>query len=63
LNSRVNCLLSMTHLLFHKTPNSVSSEPGAAQSPSAGTSTNKATTSKTEGSSIFARSLAFIMAP
>src|SRR3954451_4150994 len=32
LNSRVNCLLSMTHLLFHKTPNSVSSEPGAAQS-------------------------------
>jgi hypothetical protein len=21
----------MTHLLFHKTPNSVSSEPGAAQ--------------------------------
>jgi hypothetical protein len=31
LNSRVNCLLSMTHLLFHKTPNSVSSEPGAAQ--------------------------------
>jgi hypothetical protein len=29
--SRVNCLLSMTHLLFHKTPNSVSSEPGAAQ--------------------------------
>jgi predicted nucleotide-binding protein len=32
LNSRVNCLLSMTHLLFHKTPNSVSSEPGAAHS-------------------------------
>jgi hypothetical protein len=31
LNSRVNCLLSMTHLLLHKTPNSVSSEPGAAQ--------------------------------
>jgi hypothetical protein len=30
LNSRVNCRLSMTHLLFHKTPNSVSSEPGAA---------------------------------
>jgi hypothetical protein len=30
LNSRVNCLLSMTHLLLHKTPNSVSSEPGAA---------------------------------
>src|SRR5471030_2194041 len=32
LNSRVNCLLSMTHLLLHKTPNSVSSEPGAAHS-------------------------------
>src|SRR5712692_2250099 len=31
LNSRVNCRLSMTHLLLHKTPNSVSSEPGAAQ--------------------------------
>jgi hypothetical protein len=31
LNSRVNCLLSMTHLLLHKTPNLVSSEPGAAQ--------------------------------
>jgi hypothetical protein len=31
LNSRVNCLLSMTHLLLHKTPNSVSSEPGAVQ--------------------------------
>src|SRR5712672_3969234 len=30
LNSRVNCRLSMTHLLLHKTPNSVSSEPGAA---------------------------------
>jgi adenine-specific DNA-methyltransferase len=30
LNSRVNCLRSMTHLLFHKTPNLVSSEPGAA---------------------------------
>jgi hypothetical protein len=34
LNSRVNCLLSMTHLLLHKTPNLVSSEPGAAQSAS-----------------------------
>src|SRR6266403_1973080 len=32
LNSRVNCRLSMTHLLLHKTPNSVSSEPGAAHS-------------------------------
>jgi hypothetical protein len=31
LNSRVNCLRSMMHLLLHKTPNSVSSEPGAAQ--------------------------------
>src|SRR6476660_6143982 len=31
LNSRVNCLLSMTHLPLHKTPNLVSSEPGAAQ--------------------------------
>src|SRR5271155_2021018 len=31
LNSRVNCRLSITHLLLHKTPNSVSSEPGAAQ--------------------------------
>src|SRR6202161_4749651 len=31
LNSRVYCRLSMTHLLLHKTPNSVSSEPGAAQ--------------------------------
>jgi hypothetical protein len=31
LNSRVNFRLSMTHLLLHKTPNSVSSEPGAAQ--------------------------------
>jgi hypothetical protein len=30
LNSRVYCRLSMTHLLLHKTPNSVSSEPGAA---------------------------------
>src|SRR3954451_4157189 len=30
LNSRVNCLLSMTHLPLHKTPNLVSSEPGAA---------------------------------
>src|SRR6267142_1094506 len=35
LNSRVNCRLSMTHLLLHKTPNSVSSEPGAAQPPQA----------------------------
>jgi hypothetical protein len=31
LNSRVNFRLSMTHLLLHKTPNLVSSEPGAAQ--------------------------------
>src|SRR5580704_8870562 len=31
LNSRVNCRLSMTHLLLHKTPNLVPSEPGAAQ--------------------------------
>src|ERR1039457_1686238 len=31
LNSRVNFRLSITHLLLHKTPNSVSSEPGAAQ--------------------------------
>ena len=30
LNSRVNFRLSMTHLLLHKTPNLVSSEPGAA---------------------------------
>jgi hypothetical protein len=27
----VNFRLSITHLLLHKTPNSVSSEPGAAQ--------------------------------
>src|SRR5205814_7230873 len=33
LNSRVNFRLSMTHLLLHKTPNLVSSEPGAAQWP------------------------------
>jgi hypothetical protein len=30
LNSRVNFRLSMRHLLLHKTPNLVSSEPGAA---------------------------------
>jgi len=35
LNSRVNCLLSMTYLLFRKTPNSVSSEPGQLRKPSA----------------------------
>ena len=34
LNSRVNCRLSMTHLLLHKTPNSMSSEPAAAHSSS-----------------------------
>jgi hypothetical protein len=31
LNSRVNFRLSIAHLRFHKTPNSVSSKPGAAQ--------------------------------
>jgi hypothetical protein len=33
LNSRVNFRLSITHLRFHKTPNSVSSKPGTAQNP------------------------------
>ena len=32
-NSRVNFRLSITHLLLHKTPNLVSSEPGAAHRP------------------------------